>query len=171
MQYIDLINQGGDGTSRTLHNLTATKFRAHKNATGIETIAWARGNITVFDRDEVKIGEASYNQSNPTQFREPSFEAYEYARILHALSDTRMLTDRQLPMEPRTPHELDGEPIDVWSEHSAPLFNYNNFKPDVVTVSIGSMSHSEISAIDKRKQPFKREDVWLKRKSAAFRSE
>ena len=158
-------------TSHTLHNLAATQVKIHKNAAGVEAIAWVRGDIPVFDGDEVKIGEPSLNQSNPAPCREPSFEASEYARILHVLGDTRMLTARQLLMEPRTRDELDGEPIDVWFEHVAPLFNEISFKPDAVAVLFGGVSRSDISTIDPSKRPYEREAGVLKKKFAAFKSE
>ena len=62
-------------------------------------------------------------QQDGTRYREPDFETIKFCYPLHVLNDTRMTIPRSMLMAPRTRAELDSEPVEVWTDSIAPLFN------------------------------------------------
>jgi hypothetical protein len=82
--------------------------------------------------------------------RRPSFGVGELARPLHTLVDPRMSTACRLLCERRSREDLDGQPVCLWTDHIAPLFNDPHFKPDRINELSNGVTTSDIATADPR---------------------
>jgi len=160
-------------TAQHLISIPPTVLKTKKSTQGIENIIWQRGDVPVFENGEVVPGLPTLqNERNeaPTTTREPEFTGGEYCRLLHVLADSRMTTARAQLMEPRTRPELDGEPIDPWTDNIAPLFNDTTFQPRAVSVLAGGVTRADIISLDPSVRAYERDGGVLKRKFGSFKS-
>ncbi|PXF41876.1 hypothetical protein BWQ96_08411 [Gracilariopsis chorda] len=116
IQVLDFVEAGEQGERPRMYSIPATVVKVKRTAAGEEHVEWMRGDVQLFDGDNVKVGQPfvgeGSNMNSGTVVREPDFEANEYCRLLHVLADDRMTTARAQLMEPRTREELDADNID-----------------------------------------------------------
>ena len=128
LEYADDTSKLVPGTSTSLFNLPSTMVKVLKDGNGDDEVNWSKGDIPLFDNDEVVVGKPDINIVNKSSVnnstsRETSFEASEYARLLHVLAHERMATARSSLMETRTRQQLDEESLDPWTSNITPLYN------------------------------------------------
>eukprot|EP00177_Eucheuma_denticulatum_P005710 GFKZ01010406.1.p1 GENE.GFKZ01010406.1~~GFKZ01010406.1.p1 ORF type:complete len:471 (+),score=76.14 GFKZ01010406.1:658-2070(+) len=146
-----------------------TVVKITKQANGSELVQWLKGDCPVYDHGEIMVGEPELaNAQVNTVTREPKFEASEYCRLLHVLADPRMTSARGLLMKPKPKKELDPSYTDPWTEHIAPLFNDQGFRPDPVDTLSGGVTFSDIDSIDPKRRHHEREGVFLGRRFREF---
>lgn len=153
-----------------LQNLLPSAVEIEKNGSGVEIIGWLRGDVPVFESEEIKVKEPTTPGTANTSSREPDFEASEYYRSLHTLSDARMTSVGSQLMEPQTRDELDRECIDPWTDEIVPLFNDDLFKPHAISSLAGDVTRDDIASIDPSNRIHERPAGVLKRNFGDFKS-
>lgn len=83
--------------------------------------------------------------------READFEESQFRRFLHLLNDSPMTMKQPRLMERSTRANLDSEPVEVWSENIAILFDDEPFEPVAFRGLAGGILFSDIAGLDPSK--------------------
>lgn len=160
-----------------LKNISKTSVKVSK-VNRVESFTWASGDVPIFQNGEVVIGMPLIeSRSDPIRTSEASsaqiaapFQADEYCRLMHVISDPRMTSARQLLTTPRSREQLEN-PVDPWSDHIINLFNDPEFKPTLVPTPRDGITKSVIDSLRPSERPFERDALLLSRKFAELRSQ
>jgi hypothetical protein len=78
----------------------------------------------------------------------PPFTASCNARIMHVLSDPRMLFMLWLILTPRDRHVLDEQAVEPWADHVAPHYNDLSFCPEAQALLFNGVGRGDADGVD-----------------------